>query len=196
MSTRSAWLRHVRRALSERLDRLHLALESLTEKLRESVALAVGQAVGGAVHDAVQAALEGHATGPLAGRHYTPVRERESMWDDERPWRQDSHDYPPEEEYDAEGEGEYGELAHRSAPGQPRRQRGLAALAAGLQACAWLLRRPDRRASFWPTVCVGLLAAVTVYVAGPLLASPLHGLVRLGGALASAAAALTALRAP
>src|SRR5436853_5955195 len=190
MSKRSAWLRQVRRALAERLDRLHVALESLSEKLRESVSLAVGQAVGGAVHDAVQAAIEGHATDPPRDRRYGPRSERVSLWEEEYAWRRDPYDYPPDEEYAPEDEDRLEETPVPDVTVKPRRQRWLRALAAGLQALAWLLRRPAGRVSFLAASGVGLLAVATAYVTGPLLTGSLQGLLRLGGAVGSVAASL------
>ena len=49
----AARIRHLRRALAERLERLRLTLEELIERVHEAVAEAVAQAVSAAVRQAV-----------------------------------------------------------------------------------------------------------------------------------------------
>src|SRR5258708_7637785 len=50
--------RPARRFLSDRLDRLHNALESLGQRLREGIAHLVGSPIGAAARDALASALQ------------------------------------------------------------------------------------------------------------------------------------------
>jgi hypothetical protein len=52
-----ARIRHLRRALAERLERLHETLDELIQRVHEAVAQAVGQAVAAAVRDAILTVL-------------------------------------------------------------------------------------------------------------------------------------------
>jgi hypothetical protein len=62
----AARIRHLSRALGDRLERLRQTLEELITRVHEAVAQAVGQAVAAAVRDAILAVLRA-ATTPAGG---------------------------------------------------------------------------------------------------------------------------------
>ena len=186
-----AWLRHVGRSLTDRLDRLRGTFETLGERLRDAVAQALGQSVAGAVHEAVHEAVHtaltdsSHDPPSLAPRLYQPATTARPFWrdpdapywdDDPDDWRQpDMEEEPP-------------------APSTSAAARLRQVLLIGCASAAWWLRQSGR----FPLIAallVGLLSAALVHFGGPLAAagigligSLLHlwtltDFVRAGGAL-------------
>ena len=154
-------LHPARRALSRHVQRLRQALDGLSERLREGVALAIGQTVAAAVHEAVQTVLDeppDHTTAPYYRTASPPAR---SLWGTrERPSWDDDLDEPlPEDDDDYAPAGQADREASPSV-------RWPAAVAAGLQAAAWWLRRQAGRCSLVMASGIGLLTALGAYAGG------------------------------
>src|SRR5579875_1488133 len=127
----------VRGKLARHLGRLQQHLDAVGEQVREAVATAVGRTVAEAIGEAVFDALApyGNPTGPES-RSY-PNGRRAS---DPSPWR-DPYGYESYDDrrYDDDDDAE---SEYRSSLGdEPHSRRWRRALAAGLQAAAWWLRR-------------------------------------------------------
>ena len=165
------------RWLGRHLGRLNRALSSLGDRIREAVSAAVGSSVDGAVREAVRGLLDGPASPPLRPPRRGPPSAQTPLWDrsdeyggpPERPYGEPWQDDPYEGSYRGWEAGDSGEE-----PEPPRPSRWPAALAAGLQAAAWWLRRAAR-----PTLLTaagaGLLAALTAWAWGPLALAGLAG---------------------
>jgi hypothetical protein len=150
------------RLLTRHLRRLCSSLEALAGRVRAAVAEALGQGVAGAVREAVEAALAGppepsnrpSSTSPAP----RPPGGSPAWWyDPDRPdWdADDPYDEPPDED-DA-----------FNAVGPPPAPRWRSALAAGLQAAAFYLKRWPARLP-WPwAVGLGLVAGAAAYLGGP-----------------------------
>jgi hypothetical protein len=168
------------RWLGRHLGRLNRVLSSLGDRLREAVSEAVGASVDGAVREAVHGLLDGPASPPpLRPPRRGPPSAQAPLWDrpveyrgpPERPYGEPWQDHPSEGSYRDWEEGDAGDEPE---PEPPRPSRWPAALAAGLQAAAWWLRRAAR-----PTLLAaagaGLLAALTAWAWGPLALAGLAG---------------------
>jgi hypothetical protein len=166
------------RWLGRHLGRLNRALSSLGDRVREAVSEAVGASVDGAVREAVRGMLDGPASPPpLRPPRRGPPSAQAPLWD-----RPDEYSGPPERDYGEPWQDNPYEPSHHDweesdsgeAPQPPRPSRWPAALAAGLQAAAWWLRRAGR-----PTLLAaagaGLLAALTAWAWGPLALAGLAG---------------------
>jgi hypothetical protein len=166
------------RWLGRHLGRLNRALSSLGDRLREAVS-AVGSSVDGAIREAVHGLLDGLASPPplRPPRRGAPSAQA-PLWD-----RSDEYGAPPERPYGEPWQDEPYEPSHRDWEERepavepepaPRPCRWPAALAAGLQAAAWWLRRAARPTLLTATG-VGLLAALTAWAWGPLALAGLAG---------------------
>jgi hypothetical protein len=170
--------------LARHLGRLRLSLDAVGEQVREAVANAVGRAMAGAVGEAVYDALLPQDGRPrpqtrprpgYSGYPSTPYR----AWD-EPAWERDAGRPDWRDRY---GQGDYDDPYDEADPEpedappphvEPRAERWGRALAAGLQAAAWWLRRHPGRASILAAVSVGVAASLAV-LAGHL--SGVAGLV-------------------
>ncbi len=157
----------VRGKLARHLGRLQQHLDAVGEQVREAVATAVGRTVAEAIGEAVFDALAPYATPSGAESRYSSrYAERSSRtqqdWDDPT-WRRDagsSHWRDPYayDSYDDDADSEY-----RSSPrDEPRSQRWHRAMAAGLQAAAWWLRRHPGQVSLMAALTVGTVAGLAV----------------------------------
>jgi hypothetical protein len=177
----------VGRSLAAHLDHLRCTIDALAGRLRDAVAQAVGQSVAGTVHEVVRALL---ATGPPEPESPFAARTPESSgwWRDEQdrhwpvtranPWSYDEEDEPdrfdsPMPSDDAEPAGWY------------------RALAAGLEAAAWWLRRQVGQPSLLAALAVGLIFAGLAWLLGPHLAGSALALAALAGLIRLATLALT-----
>lgn len=155
-----------RRALSARLDQLHETLENLGEKLRESVAQALGQTVGVTVRETLLGALNDRVSS-TTNSSYPPFSSRDDdyRWQtSERDWRDEDRDRYAEE--DREYREPWGDEQPTETADQPVRLP--LAVSTGLRAAAWCLRRWWGKVSVVGAVAVGLVAACTTYLAGPV----------------------------
>jgi hypothetical protein len=146
----------VRGKLARHLGRLQQHLDAVGEQVREAVATAVGRTVAEAVGEAVFDALAPYA-GPSGteSRHY-PAWRRDagsSSWRD--PYSYDNYEDP---RYEDDADSEY----RSSLCDEPRARRWRRAIAAGLQAAAWWLRRHPRQVSLMAALAVGALAGLAV----------------------------------
>jgi hypothetical protein len=171
--------------LAGHLSRLRLNLDAVVEQVREAVANAVGRTVAGAVGEAVYDALlthDGQSRSLLRSttRYLTASpsgRERDdSAWGrdaDGSPW----HDpYAYDDDLSSFDDPEPDDVP--SPPDEPRRGRGGRAVAVGLQATAWWLRRRPDPIALRAALAVGAVAGLAVLVgpgsvAADLLASAL-----------------------
>jgi hypothetical protein len=174
MSWTSTSLPAVRGRLARYLGQLRHNLDAVGEQMREAVAHAVGKSVAEAVSEAVYDALVSHASTPAplspAVRRSTELstpagRDWDDMW--ERPadaalWRDP---YPDDDEVPRGDEDrESGDAPSRSR--EPGTRRWRQALAAGVQAAAWWLRRPRGPVSLRAALTVATVVALAV-LAGP-----------------------------
>jgi hypothetical protein len=182
----------MRGRLARHLGRLQQSLDVVGEQVRQAVASAVGRTVAEAVGEAVYEALRLRA-GPsrpqprsswYSDRSATGRREwDEPAWEreaDSSSWR-DPYGY---DEYDDPRYDDDSEPENVSSPHEPLRARRWGrAVAAGLHAAAWWLRRHPGQVSLLAALTVGAIAGLAVlagHVSGiaGLLASAL-GLVYL-----------------
>jgi hypothetical protein len=164
MSSRSPRNRG-RRFLARHLSRLSDSLETLGALLRDAVAAAVGQAVADAVREAARAALAGPGHGPGPDRPRWDAPPAASAWD--RPHRPDDGSDSPRVDPDAAWPPEDETPGPEARPGrQGARPRALRAVAVGLEASAWWLRRCAGRWCLGAAAAVGLAAALAAYALG------------------------------
>jgi hypothetical protein len=157
----------VRGKLARHLGRLQQHLDAVGEQVREAVATAVGRTVAEVIGEAVYDALTPYLDpSGAASRSFSRYVERSSRtqqdWDDpagrrdggSSPWR-DPYAY---DSYDDDAEAEY-----RSSPrDEPRSRRWWRAMAAGLQAAAWWLRRHPGQVSLMAALAVGTVTGLAV----------------------------------
>jgi hypothetical protein len=157
----------LRGPLARHLGRLQQSLDEVAEQVREAIAAAVGRRVAEAVGEAVYEALcrgSGSAQ-PLPHSSYAgydsatrrdwnePAWQREAARSD---WR-DSYDYDDDDpRYDDDPE------LTASRPDEPQGGRWGRAVAAGLQAAAWWLRRHPGQVSLLAALAVGAVAGLAV----------------------------------
>jgi hypothetical protein len=164
-----ARIRHLRRALAERLERLSQTLQELIERVHEAVAQAIGQAVSAAVRDAILAVLRA-ATSRLGSPSLLrlPPRCFRSSWSED--CNSSASDRPnpdPSAGWWTEDEPEDDEVDQPQTRGlEPPPSRWRCALALGCRTSAWLLRRWPGRRPLLAAVGVGAACAVVAYVFG------------------------------
>jgi hypothetical protein len=171
--------------LARHLRRLQQHLDAVGEQLREAVATVVGRTVAEAVGEAVFDALAPYA-GPSAteSRYYPAWRRDTSSSSCRDPYTYDSYD---DSRYEDDSE-------YRSSLGdEPHARRWRRAMAAGLQAAAWWLRRHPGQVSLMAALTVGTVAGLAVlashvrvlatWVMSALGLAYLLDLVRLSSAL-------------
>jgi hypothetical protein len=148
----------VRGKLARHLGRLQQHLDAVGEQVREAVATAVGRTVAEAIGEAVFDALAPYA-GPSGteSRYYPNGRPagEPSPWRD--PYGYESYDNPRYDD-DEDADPEY----RSSLRDEPRSRRWCRALAAGLQAAAWWLRRHPGQVSLMAALAVGTVAGLAV----------------------------------
>jgi hypothetical protein len=183
-----ARVRHLRRALAERLERLRETLEELLGRVHEAVAQAVSQAVAAAVREVLLAVLR--AATNLPGLPPMPRRPPEgyhATWPERRePSYGDGAYTDPSAGWwtDDEAEGEAAELLPAgSAESTP--SRWWCALSLGCQASAWWLRRGLGRRPLLAAVGIGAACAAAAVAVGAGLAHATLRWVALAGALRS-----------
>jgi hypothetical protein len=152
------------RLVRRHLDRLQASLETLGERLREAVSRVVGEAVADTVRELVRVLVSTPATAPFP-RAPEVLREdwEERSWHD--PYRQPWDDVDEDEPLAA-----YDDIVPAASPeALPVPARWSRAASVGCQAAAWWLRRQTGRFPVFTTLALGLAAALTAYVAGPLV---------------------------
>jgi hypothetical protein len=183
-----ARIRHLRRALAQRLERLGETLEELIERVHEAVAQAVAQAVSAAVRDTILTLLAAATddSGPSPIQRWPPEPYR-SAWPQRRdPRYGDRADADPSAGWWTDEEPEYEENDRsRSDDTEASPPRWRCALALGCRATAWWLPRWSGRRPLLTALAVGVASAAAAYAVGAGLAhSALHW-IALAGALGS-----------
>jgi hypothetical protein len=160
--------RPARRFLSDRLDRLHNALESLGQRLREGIAHLVGSHIGDAVRDALASALQ-HKP-PLRSIDSYPAYDR---GDQPHSFRDDSDSHQ-----DFWREREYESLPPEPEPKvEPKPRRWQPLLTGGVQLASWWLQHRPTPRSLKRILVIGAVVGLTTLVAGPLIG----GIVAVAG---------------
>jgi hypothetical protein len=159
----------VRGKLARHLGRLQQHLDSVGEQVREAVATAVGRTVAEAVGEAVYDALVPYRdpSGPES-RYYSRYTDHPSRppqdWNDPA-WRHAGEPSPWRDRYDPHGDSGYDDDEPEDRPScraAPRARRWRRAMAAGLQAAAWWLRRHPGQVSLMAALAVGTVAGLAV----------------------------------
>jgi hypothetical protein len=162
----------VRGKLARHRGRLQQHLDAVGEQVREAVATAVGRTVAEAVGEAVYDALGPYA-GPSdpASRSHRRYADRSSQtrqdWNDSA-WRraEGASSWSDPYGYDSYGDPRYDdedEVEGRSSlGGEPGGRRWRRAVAAGVQAAAWWLRRHPGPVSLVAALAVGTVAGLAV----------------------------------
>jgi hypothetical protein len=191
-----ARVRHLRRALAERLERLRQTLEELLERVHEAVAQAVGQAVSAAVRDAILAVLRAAtARAALRTPSWMPPKCYHSAWSEGREPSSSAGAYAePSAGWWTDDEPEDDDV-DRPEPGgvDPPPSRWRCALALGCRATAWLLRRWPGRRPLLAAVGVGAVCAMAAYAGGAGVAHATLCWVTLAGVLGSGVCVLSRL---
>jgi hypothetical protein len=183
-----ARIRHLRRALAERLERLRQTLEELITRVHEAVAQAVGQAVAAAVRDTILAVLRAATNRPgLPSPPWTTPRCYHSAWPEGREPSSSVRTYGDSSAGWWTDEEAQDDDVDRPEPGGvgPPPSRWRSALALGCRASAWLLRRWPGRRPLLAAAGVGAACALAAYAAGTGLAHATLCWVALASALGS-----------
>ena len=152
------------RLVRRHLDRLQASLETLGERLREAVSRLVGEAVADAVREGVRVLVSPPTT---ASFPHAPDVLRED-WE-QRTWH-DSYRQPWDDMDEEEPIAAYDDCVSTEPPAAlPTPAWWSRAAAVGCQAAAWWLRRQTSRFPVLTTLGLGCSAALTAYVAGPLI---------------------------
>jgi len=175
--------------LARRLDQLHSSLEALGDRLRRAVAESVAESLGGWIRDAFLSALD-RLAGRSSGREPQPRLLPQRRWDEPR--RMAERDDQDERAFwpDADGPGSeqapYDELERFDEPppaaAPPSYDHLVLALAAGLHAAAWWLRRAARERPLLSMAGGTLLVGLAV-LAAPVLTTSAFGLIASAGQL-------------
>jgi hypothetical protein len=184
------------RWLTKHLNRLRRTLEGLYDRLRDAIAVAVARAAEDAVREGVSALLA--ATPALSPPDYPHRQYPRANFAPAAGWKDTDDEYDElrqwEEGLDCETEPKGRSHAHPQVPAEgpsaePARLRR--ALAEGLQAASWWLRRGGRYPML-TSLGAGLMVLAASYVGGPLagaciaLAGSALGLLSVGqGTLAA-----------
>jgi hypothetical protein len=190
------------RWLARHFSRLRRSLEALYDRLREAIAVAVARAAEDAVREAVSGLLAD--TPPLSPpdyshRSFAPSgawRDPNDPDEELRRWEENlDDDYATAARSEARPLGESGEPSP-----EPTRLRR--ALAAGLQASSWWLRRDGRPFPVLSALGAGLVVVLASYAGGPLagagvaLAGSALGLMSFAHAVHTGAGALGSFASP
>jgi hypothetical protein len=191
-----ARIRHLHRALADRLERLRQTLEELIARVHEAVAQAVGQAVSAAVRDAILAVLRAAtARAALPTPSWLPPKCYHSAWSEGREPSSSASAYTdPSAGWwtDEESEDDEADRPHPSGV-EPPPSRWRCALALGCRASAWLLRRWPGRRPLLAAVGIGAACAVVAYAVGAGVAHATLCWIALAGALSSGVCVLSRL---
>jgi hypothetical protein len=184
----AARIRHLRRALAERLERLRETLEALLERVHEAVAQAVSQAVSAAVREVILAVLAAATDQPgLPPTPRSPPERYHATWHGGRnPSFDDAAYIDPSAAWWADDEPE-DPAADRPAPSgaEPWPSRWRSALLLGCRAAAWGLRRWRGRRPLLAALGIGAACAAWAYAMGAGLAHATLRWMALAGALGS-----------
>ncbi len=158
-----------RRGLAAHTDRLRQSFANMRNRLQEAVSHQIGDTVADAVREAVHnllADLPPRWRWPPPER--VPIRPSDGLWrDPDYPDSPDwyAEDLPPDldDEPDLEAEPPSRQPA-------PAARCWLQAVANGLQAAGWWLRRRAEQCSFLAALSIGIACSVATLVAGPGLA--------------------------
>jgi hypothetical protein len=189
------------RWLARHFSRLRRSLEALYDRLREAIAVAVARAAEDAVREAVSGLLAD--TPPLSPPDYATRnfpsaagwREPDDVDKELRRWEENLND-----DYAAAASSEAGPRVPADEP-SPEPTRLRRALAEGLQAASWWLRRGGR----FPVLTAlgaGAVVVLASYTGGPLagagvaLAGSALGLMSFAHAVHTGAGALAAFASP
>ncbi len=154
--------RPARRFLSDRLERLHDALENLGQRLREGIAHLVGGHIGDAVRDALASALQhklpsrphdAYSAHNVAGEPHGFHDDSDMRQDF---WREREYEPPPP-------------APEPKAELKPRRWQPL--LAGGMQLASWCLQHRPKPRTLKRMVGIGAVAGLITLLAGPLIGS-------------------------
>jgi hypothetical protein len=185
-----ARIRHLRRALAQRLERLGETLEELVERVHEAVAQAVAQAVSAAVRDTILTLLATATdhSGPSPMQRWPPEPYR-SVWPQRRdPTYGERADADPSAGWWTDEAPEYEEDdGSRSDDTEASPPRWRCALSLGCRATAWWLPRWSGRRPLLAALGIGVACAAAAYVVGAGLAYAALRWVALAGALGSGA---------
>jgi hypothetical protein len=189
-----ARIRHLRRALADRLERLRQTLEELITRVHEAVAQAVGQAVAAAVRDAILAVLRAATNRPgLPTPPWMPPKCYHSAWSERREPSSSASAYTdPSAGWWTDDEPEDDDV-DRPEPGgvDPPPSRWRCALELGCRASAWLLPRWSGRRPLLAAVGVGAACAAVAFAIGSGLADATMRWIALATALGSGVWVLT-----
>ena len=183
-----ARVRHLRRAVAERLERLIRTLQELIERVHEAVAQAVGQAVVAAVRDTILAVLRAATNRPgLPSLPWATPTCYHSAWPEGREPSSSVRTYGDTSARWWTEEGAEDDDVDRPEPGdvEPPPSRWRCALALGCRASAWLLHRWPGRRPLLAAVGVGAACAMAAYAVGAALAQATLCWLGLAGALGS-----------
>ena len=173
----------LRGRLARHLGRLQQSLDVVGEQVRQAVASAVGRTMAEAIGEAVYEALRPRAGPSYPQTHSSRYADRSATgrgeWD-EPAWRREAgssswrdaygYDNDDDPRYDDDSEPEDASSPYN----QLRARRWGRAVAAGLHAAAWWLRRYPGQVSLLAALAVGTVVGLTV-LAGPV--SGIAGLV-------------------
>jgi hypothetical protein len=188
-----ARIKHLRRALADRLERLHQTLEELIERVHEAVAQAVSQAVGAAVRETILALLRAATmrVGLPSGPRWPP-RCYQSSWSDSRGPSGDDAYTDPDAGWWTDDEPDCDDVDRPPPTGvEPSPSRWRCALALGCRATAWLLAGWSGRRPLLVALGVGAACAAAAYAVGAGLAHATLSWFVLAGALGSGVWALS-----
>ena len=191
-----ARVRHLRRAVAERLERLIRTLQELIERVHEAVAQAVGQAVAAAVRDTILAVLRAATNRPgLPSLPWATPTCYHSAWPEGREPSSSVRTYGDTSARWWTEEGAEDDDVDRPEPGdvEPPPSRWRCALALGCRATAWLLRRWPGRRPLVTAVGAGAGCAVVAYAFGAGLTHATLCWVALVSALGSGVCVLSRL---
>jgi hypothetical protein len=190
----AARIRHLRRALGDRLERLRQTLEELSTRVHEAVAQAIGQAVAAAVRDTLLAVLHAATNRPgLPTPPRWPPQCFDSAWSEVRQPSSTASAYADTSAgwwTDEEREGDESNATPPSGT-DPSPSRWRCALALGCRASAWLLRRWPGRRPLLAAVGVGAACAAVAFAVGAGLADATVRWIALASALGSGLWVLT-----
>jgi hypothetical protein len=160
----------IRGRLARHLGRLQQNLDAVGEQVREAIAHAVGRTAAEAIGEAVYEALCSPDGPSGSASRYTPRYSDHSSYPrrawDEPEWRRDAARSYERDPYDYDDDPRYNddlEPEDRSAlPDGCRARHWHRAIAAGLQAAAWWLRRHPGQVSLLAALAVGAVAGLAV----------------------------------
>ena len=164
-----------RKVIVARLDHLRSTLQHLGERLRATVVQTISENLGCLVRETFLETLEVDA--PASRARHPPMRHAYShqhQWQDSGDyyWGQPDQNDGWREEYDPRYESDYEREMSEPRESPPAEQelpgRFPVALASGLRAVAWSLRRWTGKCSYWAIAGIGVVVACAAYFTGSL----------------------------